>query len=311
MSSRILVCGLGSIGKRHLANVIEASPHSEIAILRTQGPMVNLPRVLTCFQELDKALDFCPEVVIIASPASLHVAQAIAFSECANRILIEKPISTTLKEARHLQESLDSKQCRVIVGYNLRYFGSLQRFREFILEGKYGRLIRLEAHVGQHLSTWRADRDPSESVSCRRDLGGGVFRELSHEIDYCLWICGLPHNVRARKSRHLGYGDAEDCVDLWMEFPGGAHAALHMDMIDRSRRRTLRAICQDATIELDFMTGVININGKAEGETKSSTDTYKLELEDLLHGRTEPLGATYQDGVSVLEVIEAAEEDAQ
>ena len=120
--------------------------------------------------------------------------------------------------------------------------------------------MRFEAHVGQHLATWRVGVNPKESVSCHRALGGGVLRELSHEIDYSLWICGAPEKVRARSSRYLKYGDAEDSADIWMDLPGGVHAAIHMDMNDRMPRRNIRAICENGTIELDFLNSSLLVN---------------------------------------------------
>lgn len=310
MGSRILICSLGSIGKRHLNNVLCCVPEAEIAVLRTQGPAISLPGVGACFQSLEEAKSFRPKTVIIASPASLHLLHAQTFAGIAEQMLIEKPLASTVEQARELQHAVGTR-CRVIVGYNLRYWLPLQRFRQLVLEKRHGTLIRLEAHVGQHLSTWRAGADPSSNVSCHRELGGGVFRELSHEIDYCLWICGVPDGVRARKSRHFSYGDVEDNVDLWLDFPGGAHAAIHMDMIDRTPRRVLRAICEEATFELNFLTRKISVNGETEAwDNEPTSDTYRLELEDLLHGRTEALGATCQDAISVLKVIEAAERDS-
>jgi hypothetical protein len=310
---RVLICGLGSIGKRHLVNVLEIAPDAEVAVLRTRGTHDSLPGISAIFSELEQARKFNPQAVIIASPASLHAKQAIFFTESVESMLIEKPIAATSVQARMLQQSLNGKQCRVIAGYNLRYWSPLQELREMILEKKHGALMRFEAHVGQHLATWRVGVNPKESVSCHRALGGGVLRELSHEIDYSLWICGAPEKVRARSSRYLKYGDAEDSADIWMDLPGGVHAAIHMDMNDRMPRRNIRAICENGTIELDFLNSSLLVNGAVAIREKAPpiADTYKLEIKDLLQGSIKNVGATCKEAIAVLDVIEEAEKDAQ
>ena len=289
--------------------MLRIAPDSVVALLRSQGPSISVPGVTSCFLSMEEALDFKPNAVILAGPASLHRAQAIAFAGCVDRMLIEKPLAATSEDSRLIRNALISSRCRAIVGYNLRYWSLLARFREIIQEKSQGRLLRLECHVGQHLSSWRSGTDPSLSVSCQKKLGGGVFRELSHEIDYCHWICGTPIRVSGRSSRHLAYGDVEDCADLWMDFSDGSHAVIHMDMIDHSKRRGLRAICELGTVELDFMAPFLRVAGKELDlhDVPLLTSTYEKELLDLLGNGDGSPAATPDDGVAVLEVIESAE----
>jgi predicted dehydrogenase len=312
VSFRIIIAGFGSIGQKHFANVRQLLPEAEIAILRSVGPTLCLPGLSACFYSIDEALDFNPAAVIISSPATLHEEQALAFMNGSRKLLIEKPLASSLKGAERIRDAAINNKVRVILGYNLRYFQPLRLFKDLIIHGKYGKLQRLECHVGQHLSEWRQGKSPSLSVSSKKELGGGAFRELSHEIDYCLWICGHPITVKGRASRHLDYGTVEDCADLWLEFANGVHASIHLDMIDHVTRRSARAICELATLEFDFLSSTIRMNGEILnlGEVNSIQRTYADELEDLIGSEDASPAATCEDGVAVLDVIEKAEKSA-
>jgi len=48
----------------------------------------------------------------------------------------------------------------------------------------------VEIKVGHFLPLWRPNADYRKSYRSKRWLGGGVDLELSHEIDYCLWLFG-------------------------------------------------------------------------------------------------------------------------
>ena len=53
-----------------------------------------------------------------------------------------------------------------------------------------GKILSVRCEVGQFLPSWRPNIDYRESVSARKALGGGALLELSHEIDYLMWIFG-------------------------------------------------------------------------------------------------------------------------
>lgn len=308
--ARVLIAGYGSIGRRHAANVRRLLPESEIGVMRFNGSKDELPDGFEFCANIKEAIDFNPKVAILAGPATTHLEQVIALSDKLDSMLIEKPIATSVEEGKKIIQSLSLSRCRAIVGYNLRYTPALRCFKKLIEKKEYGRLFRLESHVGQHLSDWRQGIDPIKTVSSQKSLGGGAFRELSHEIDYCLWICGKPIRVRGRQAKYLPYGDVEDCVDLWLDFRDGSHASIHMDMIDHSKRRVLRAVCEHSTLEFDFMTQELQVNGVLLNSPENGSplsETYDHEIMDLMGYFHESPAASCQDALAVLEVIEEAE----
>jgi len=226
-------------------------------------------------------------------------------------MLIEKPLADSVESGRSILDAASTSGAKVLVGYNLRFFSPLQQLRSLIQTKEHGNLLRFEAHVGQHLSLWRPGTVPEESVSAKPELGGGVFRELSHEIDYALWICGSPQGVRGRADARLLNSGCEDSVDIWIDFASGVQAALHMDMIDRLPRRVIRVICEHATLELDCIRQKLLVNENPVLMLHQSSDeTYLREIESLWNATfsedAQPGGATCREAMDVLDVIEQA-----
>ena len=71
---RILICGAGSIGERHLRNLLTLG-YGEIAVYRTRNlPFRTLERVFPVYTDLDQALaDYRPDVAFVTNPTALHM----------------------------------------------------------------------------------------------------------------------------------------------------------------------------------------------------------------------------------------------
>ena len=125
-----------------------------------------------------------------------------------------------------------------------------------IADGAIGRLIGLRAEVGQYLPDWRPGSDYRQGVSARRDLGGGVVLELSHELDYVRWLGGEIQFVSAATGNLGGLDiDVEDSAEIVLGFADGAIGSVHLDMVQRSPTRTCKVIGTDGTLEWDGIRG--------------------------------------------------------
>src|SRR3989344_4285559 len=95
---RILVTGVGSIGKRHLKNLY-ALGETELAfadpgIAPEEGAVLQQEIGAKAYRDFDEALkDFQPGIVFICSPTQWHVPQAIRAARARCHLFIEKPIS--------------------------------------------------------------------------------------------------------------------------------------------------------------------------------------------------------------------------
>ena len=96
----ILIIGLGSIGSRHLKIIKQLRPEININLLRRKESIENNLEKLAnkIFYDKKDALKENLDGVIIASPSSMHINQAINFLDLNIPIFIEKPISNNLED---------------------------------------------------------------------------------------------------------------------------------------------------------------------------------------------------------------------
>ena len=141
MINRVLVLGLGSIGKRHLRLARALLPDADIRVLRHHFTY-EIPEFANgCFFTIEDALAFLPDIAIIASPAPFHLAMAQPLAEKGVHLLIEKPISVSILGVSRLLEASKERSAVLLIGYNLRFLPSLQRFRELLNEAIIGKVL--------------------------------------------------------------------------------------------------------------------------------------------------------------------------
>lgn len=292
---RILLVSLGSIGRRHLANLRQLEPDAEVCILRRAiDPALDEKQVTT----LEAALAFAPDAALICSPAPQHVAVATALAARGIALFIEKPLSHDTAGVAELLSLAREKCAPLMVGYCLRFFAPLRALREQVLAGKIGRLLHIHAEVGQHLADWRPGSDYRTSVTAQRALGGGALLELSHEIDTALWFGGEVESVTAQIGTLGDLSlDVEDTADLQLRFRNGILGTIHLDLLQRPLRRLCRLIGTEGTLTLDLLAAPADRNAMYLEELRHFLDCTRTHQQPSITG---------EDGLRVLEVIAAA-----
>ena len=94
---KILICGVGSIGERHIRNLLTLG-YEDIILYRTSNSQLrSLNQNLKTFNNLDEALVQKPDVAFITNPTSLHLNTAISCAMAGCHLFIEKPLSHSLE----------------------------------------------------------------------------------------------------------------------------------------------------------------------------------------------------------------------
>jgi predicted dehydrogenase len=318
---RVLLVSLGSIGVRHLRNLRRLCPDTRIAVLRRPGADADEARAAGAdevLHSLQAALTFAPDAGIVASPAPFHVEAAEALARVGVPLLIEKPLSDGPATAAALVRLCRENSVTLAVGYNLRFLPSLGAAREQIAQGAIGEVFSVRAEVGQYLPDWRRGTDYRQGVTANAKLGGGVLLELSHEIDYLLWMFGMPARVTAvgGRSGQLEVDD-EDIVELTIqnERPWRL-VSVHLDMLQRRPYRRCRLVGTQGSVEWDGLADTVRLDNLQEGAPRmlqgvtltDKNDMYLDELRDFLAAAAagNAPACTGEDGLHTLAVIEAA-----
>jgi predicted dehydrogenase len=318
-----LISGFGAIGRRHLQTIRALDFGAEITVLRRpESDNGEDPEGATVVHNLEAALERGIDAAIIAGPASGHVEEALSLAAAGVHLLVEKPLSDRLQGARALLETCRDKGVVLQVGYCLRFLKSQSALHRALADAMVGRVVGVEAAVGQYLPDWRPDRDYRRTVSARRELGGGALLELSHEIDYLLWHLGAVNMVDANLTKR---GDldinVEDTVDMKLAFNSGTPGRLHMDMVSKPPRRFCRVEGDEGVLLWDGIGGQTRYYRPGEGGGEGAllaTDggernkMYERQLLNFLScietGAAPPVGG--EDGIRVLQVVEAARRSA-
>jgi predicted dehydrogenase len=313
---KCLVVGSGSIARRHLANLRLLLPEAEVACVSASGRTVaeGETAATSCLADLAAALAWQPDLAVVASPAPWHLEHALALLESGIAVLIEKPLSDSLARHAALADRIAPLRDRIEVAYNLRYLTSCQRMKKLLAEQAIGRIHSVHIDIGQYLPDWRPQSDYRRNVSARRELGGGVLLELSHEFDYLTYLFGAFDRVFCQigQSGELDI-DVEDRADMMLMRADGLVAQVHMDFLQRKATRRCKVVGHHGNLLWDLNRNQIVRETAVGQETlfdDAAGDRNAMYLE-LLRGfialslhRTAPR-IPYEDGLAVLRMVDA------
>lgn len=261
--NKILIVGLGSIGRRHLEILRSFYPDADIRAVTSKSIKNNKNILNGKFDNIDEAIKFEPQFAVISSPSSKHLKTSMKLALKKINLFIEKPISNSSKDVSELIKICKKNKIVSHVGYNLRFFFSLKKFKSLIDQGKIGKVLSVRCEVGQHLSSWRKNIKYQNTVSSQKKLGGGVLLELSHEIDYISWIFGdikwiIPYvdkiselNIDVEDTAHLILG----CLNRKMN--NLSIVNLTMDFYRHDRKRECIAIGKKGSLQWDGIRGCV------------------------------------------------------
>ena len=325
MEDRILIVGLGSIGKRHLGLIREALPKADIRIYR-HSEYGELPEFANGFcGSFDAIRNFSPDLSVVCNPAPFHlkISEFLVSLGCA--VLIEKPLSHNLEGVLEFKEKVKNSKAVCQIAYNFRFSPSLGHFRSLYADGIVGHALTVAADVGHFLPNWRPAADYTKTVSAQKSLGGGVLLELSHEIDYLNWIFGDVQWVSGWLGKLSGLEvDVEDTAKLTFETHSGYEekrtiCSLTMDFIRQNQSRTCQIFGTKGSLRWDGIAGTVEVFLPEVGhwqhifvQTSGYNESYKQQWDSFYssYQKKESPVVTVSDGEKVLQIIEAARKSA-
>src|SRR5262249_5827261 len=132
--NRFLVVGCGSIGKRHIKNLLslEAGEILAFDVRADRRDEIRGETSVTVFDDLGAALRAEPTVAVIATPTSLHVPIALQAAKHNCHLFIEKPLSHSMKDVNRLVEEVDQRKIIGFVACNTRFTPGLSKIQELL-----------------------------------------------------------------------------------------------------------------------------------------------------------------------------------
>jgi predicted dehydrogenase len=319
----VLVVGYGSIGRRHVDNLLKLRQIDQIIVCSKHlDSFHDLPqkeelRLVYSLEEVSPILERGGhfDFAIISNETYKHIETAIVLANCGVPLFIEKPLSHSIKDAISLKRIVKRSNIKIFVAYNFRFLGAVKYIKDQINSGVIGSPCFSEIEVGQYLPLWRPLSDYRDSYSARKEQGGGAALDLSHEIDYMRYLFGDPVSWKIMKSKVSDlYIDSEDIFKGIYRFSSGFLCSVHADYIRRDKKRGINIVGSDGTLKCDFVDRYIKMQ-KNNGEISLIEDehlfdvdeSYRSELNHFIEciERGEAPQITVDDGIEVLKLIES------
>lgn len=249
----IIVVGGGSIGKRHIRNLLSFDAVAKVVVVDPSDlicqNIVNEFGIAT-FLTLESALEKEKyDVAFVCSPSYLHVSHSVVLAKKKIHLFIEKPVSLSQDEARMLLPVLKLHEVHVMVGCNLRFHPGVVQLLSGLERGLIGRPIYARAHFAHYLPNWRPGQDYRTTYSAEKNQGGGILLDDIHEPDYLCWLMG---EVTAVSSSLENSGelkiDSEDIAEYTLWHKSGTYSQIHADYLRRDKSRGCELIGTNGTL---------------------------------------------------------------
>ena len=166
------------------------------------------------------------KLVVVATPNTSHYELTKQALLARRDVVVDKPFTTTLKEAAELVDLAKQRGRLLTVYQNLRSNGDFRTIRRLVESGRLGRIASYEAHFDRYRlqmrpGAWREKPDP----------GSGVFFDLGvHLIDQAMSLFGRPEAISADIRIERDGALVDDSFDVVLYYPK-TRAMLRASMI--------------------------------------------------------------------------------
>lgn len=316
---KLLILGLGSIGIRH-AQILYDFGRVEIAAYRTRKGIKKIPgdlenRIKYFFNE-DDAFSWKPDFLIVSNPTKFHLKYLLKSIDYEIDALIEKPLMMNYNDIKPIEEKIKKRKNSIYVAYNLRFHPIASKVKEIIDSNKYGKVLKAESYVGEYLPFWHLYEDYRISYAAKKELGGGVLRTLSHEIDLGQYWFGDYYKIFADISKISNLDiDVDDSVDILAKMKGGENVRISMDYLNPSKEREGKIFFEKGMLKYDLLRNQIEFTDYLTKKNKSvikirnlgKNATYKSQLNSFINKHKGEL-CSLEKGINVMKIIKTCEE---
>lgn len=250
---KILISGIGSIGRRHLTNLLQLG-QKDIILHRTSGKTLPDHPELPVFTTIEQTLQHQPELAIISQPTCLHTELATVLAKASiSYLFIEKPLSHNWAGINELLALIENKRLPTFIGFDLRFDPGFIKVQQWLQDQAIGPVVSIHAEVGQYLPDWRPHEDYRQGMSASQKMGGGVMLDLVHEFDYLTSLAGPVQEVAAMYGKISPLEiQTEDTANILFHFDGGAMGTLRMDYLQKRLSRNCKIIGAKGMIVWDY-----------------------------------------------------------
>lgn len=192
-----------------------------------------------------------PELVAIATESGKHAAIALDCLAAGANVIIEKPIALSLEDADKIIEKANEKGLVVCANHQNRFNKSIQKIRQALNEGKFGKMLYGTAHI-----RWNRGKDYYTQAPWRGTWaqdGGALMNQCIHNIDLLRWMMGdeIEEVCAYTDNLNHNYIEAEDLGMAIVKFKNGSYGIVEgtTDIYPKNLEETLYLFGQKGTVK--------------------------------------------------------------
>jgi len=266
---KVLIIGYGSIGKKHHNILKKILPEKNIFLLTQKKFNKNSIHSLKEIKSLN------PQYIIISSITKAHYKQILYLEKnLKNKIvLVEKPIFEKLYKIK-------LKNNKYIVNYQLRLHPVILKIKKVIKKEK---IFNVQVKCNSYLPSWR-NENYKKIYSSQKKLGGGVLLDLSHEIDYVLWVFKKfkVNYFYRKKVSNLKINSDDLCVILG-KFKNKGNIQINLSYFSKIEKREIQIDTQNFSFFGDLINNFYEIKSKNKKYKKKFLNVKQEKLIYLVH----------------------------
>ncbi len=235
------VIGCGYWGPNLIRNLVELQGARVLGVADLKEERRNhihssYPHV-DVFPAYQQLLELELDAVVIATPPSTHFAIARDCLEKGLHVMVEKPLTTSSRDAQELVNLARSQDKILMVGHTFEYNPAVQALKQIIDSGELGKVYYIDS-TRVNLGLFQ------------RDLN--VLWDLApHDLSILLYLLGsLPSSVNA-EGRDCVFKGIHDLVYINLSFPGDIFAHVHVSWLDPCKVRRLTAVGSQKMVVYD------------------------------------------------------------
>ena len=326
---RVGVIGFGFVSKTFHVPLLQATPGYRITAVSSSRPAdvsTMLPDVEVVSDPNALAVHPDVDLVVIASPNETHAPLAELAMRAGRNVVVDKPFTITLGEARNLAAVAREQEVLLSVFQNRRWDSDFLTIQDAIRQDLVGRIVVFES---------RFDRFRPEVRDRWREIpgpGAGLLYDLGpHLIDQTLLLFGIPDSVQATLAKQRRGARTDDFVQVVLRYGemvatlqagslvsgGTARFSVHGDRASVVKQKPdvqedqLRAGVLPGAPDWGLDPDDAVLYGGATGDTRALKAArgdqrgYYIALRETLQGKA-PNPVPPEQGATVMAIIEAA-----
>ena len=252
---KICFFGMGSIGKKHLKNLVKILDNREIKfeidiVKRKKEIDDEIKGYVSNIYKIDEFIPNFYDIIFIVNDTSAHIETLNLMKDYSDNFFIEKPLSLNLNGIN--LEDYENKN--IYTACPMRYSSVMDYIKNNI---DFTKVYSVRAICSTYLPDWRPGVDYRNNYSAKKELGGGVTLDLIHEWDYLIYLLGFPEQIfnLNRKVSHLEI--SSDDLSIYIAGYKDKLVELHLDYFGRIPTRKVEFYLKEGTIVGDFIANSI------------------------------------------------------